>query len=171
MIHLATALLLLIAAYAVHARRRHARLKSDCSAAFERIYAATSPRPAFDMGYSYGEPVFQVQFANKADLQAAAVANAAFLTAIDALCKDKGRKRQFKAQRAVFFQHPEADEAVVTHCCATMRAQVGAIVTYSPQARSYGLKTSKIGTPPLAIAHCPWCGSPLPPTQSSQENR
>lgn len=163
MIYVAAALLLLIAGYAVHARRRHTRLRADCIAAFERIYETTAPRPAFDMGYSYGEPVFQVRFASRADQQAAADVNAAFLGAIDALCKDRGRKRQFKAQRAVFFQHPDADAPVVAHCCDAMRAQVGSLVAYSPEARAYGLKTSKIGTPALPIAHCPWCGAGLPP--------
>lgn len=161
MTFVAAALLLLIAAYAVHARRRHARLQAACVAAFERIYATTSPRPTFDMGYSYGEPVFQLQFANKTDLQAAADANAEFLRAIDELCKNRGRKRQFKAARAVFFQHPDNDRRVVTHCCESMRAQVGKAVAFDEPTRRYGLKTSKVGAPPLPIAHCPWCGSVL----------
>jgi hypothetical protein len=156
-------LLLAIAAYVVFERRRHSRLKAACSAAFGQAYAATSPRPAFEMSYSYGEPVFQVMFATRDDMQAAAAANATFLRAIDELCKDRGRKRRFKAERAVFFQHPSEDELQVAHCCATMRAQVDRTIAYSPEARSYGLKTSRVGTPPLAIAHCPWCGSDLPP--------
>ena len=156
------------AAYAVVARRRHLRLRAACSAAFDAAYAAVSPTPAFEMAYSYGEPVFRVAFASKAGLQAAAEANSAFLRAIDELCKDRGRKRQFKAQRSVFFQHPEEDEPVVTHCCDTMRAQVGRAVAYSPQTRAYGLKTSRVGTPALPIAHCPWCGSTLPPEPTTR---
>ena len=160
-------ILVAIVAYALHARRRHKRLQADAVAAFERIYAATSPRPAFDMGYSYGEPVFQLKFASKADQHAAVDANAAFLRAIDDLCKGRGRKRQFKAERAVFFQHPAQAAEAVTHCCAKMRAQVGKAIAYSEEARAYGLRTSKVGTPALPIAHCPWCGSAVPPTQQA----
>ncbi len=158
--------LLAIVAYALYARRRHARLKADCVAAFERIYAAT-PRPSFEMGYSYGEPVFQLKFASRPDMQAAAESNAAFLRAIDDLCRDRGHKRQFKAERAVFFQQPPIDESTVTHCCATMRAEVARTIAYSAEARAYGLRTSKVGTPAVPIAHCPWCGTALPPTKSS----
>jgi hypothetical protein len=156
------------AAYALVTRRRHLRLRAACHAAFDDVYATVTPLPGFEMAYSYGEPVFQVAFASKADLQAAADANAAFLRAIDALCKDRGRKRQFKAQRSVFFQHPDKDEPVIaTHCCDAMRAQVGKAVAYEPRQRAYGLKTSKIGTPALPIAHCPWCGSVLPPESAA----
>ena len=156
------------AAYAIVTRRRHLRLRAACNAAFDAAYAPIAPTPGFEMAYSYGEPVFRVGFASRADLQAAADANAAFLHAIDALCKDRGRKRQFKAQRSVFFQHPEEDEQVlVTHCCDAMRAQVGKAVAYSPETRAYGLKTSKVGTPALPIAHCPWCGSALPPESTT----
>jgi hypothetical protein len=155
---------LLLTVYAVLARRRHLRLKTACAAAFERCYAATSPRPLFEMSYSYGEPAFLVQFASKADVTAAADANNGFLQEIGELCKDRGRKRQFKAARSVFFRYPkDPDEAVVRHCCDAMRAQVGLAVAYSDNARTYGLRTSRIGTPPLPIAHCPWCGSALPP--------
>jgi hypothetical protein len=157
------ALVFLIAAYAVFARRRHRRLEADCRAAFGRAYAATSPPPGFEMDYSYGEPVFQVAFASKDAMQAAADANAAFLRAIDETCRTRGRKRQFKAGRAVFFQHPAQAEPEVAHCCATMRAQAGRLIAYSEGARAYGLRTSIVGTPPLPIAHCPWCGSTLPP--------
>jgi hypothetical protein len=156
-------LLVALAAYAIAARRRHRRLKAACTDAFERCYATTAPRPAFEMAYSYGEPVFQVGFGSRAAREAAAEANAAFLRAIDELCKDRGHKRAFKAQRAVFFQHPELDEPVVRHCCDTMRAQVDRTIAYSKEARAYGLKTSKVGTPALPIARCPWCGSALPP--------
>ena len=154
-------LLLAIVAYAVFARRRHVRLQADCTTAFEQTYATTSPRPALEMAYSYGEPVFQVKFASRDAMQAAAEPNAAFLRVIDALCKGRGRKRQFKAQRAVYFQHPQEDEPVVTHCCETMRAQVGRTIAFSEGARAYGLKTSIVGTPPVAIACCPWCGTRL----------
>jgi hypothetical protein len=154
---------LLLATYAVLARRRHLRLKADCQAAFDRCYATTSPRPVHEMSYSYGEPVFLVQFASKHDETAAAAANAAYLREIDELCRTRGRKRQFKAARSVFFRHPADDEPVVRHCCEAMRAQVGRAVAYSEGARSYGLRTSTVGTPPLAIAHCPWCGAALPP--------
>lgn len=155
---------LLLTVYAVLARRRHLRLKAACEAVFERCYAATSPRPHFEMSYSYGEPAFLVQFASKADAAAAAHANQAFLREIDERCKDRGRKRQFKAARSVFFRHPQdPDEAKVVHCCEAMRAQLGRTIAYSENTRTYGLVTSKIGTPPLAIAHCPWCGSALPP--------
>jgi hypothetical protein len=156
------ALLLLIAGYVVVDRRRHARLETACTAAWEQAYGTTSPRPSFEMGYSYGEPVFKIEFASKAAQLAAADANAAFLHAIDALCKDRGRKRQFKAQRAVFFQHPGDDEAAVAHCCDTMRAQVGRTIVYADNVKTYGLKTSIVGTPALRIAHCPWCGVSLP---------
>jgi hypothetical protein len=166
LIALFAALLLLIAVFLVLERRRHARLKIACFAAFEQCYAATVPRPSFEMGYSYGEPVFKIEFVSQADLQAATLANEAFLRAIDELCKKRGRKRQFKAQRAVFFQHPRDDDPVVMHCCATMRAQVDRLVAYSPEARAYGLMTSKVGTPALPIAHCPWCGVSLPPTST-----
>ena len=166
-----TLLVLLLAiafvAYAVVTRRRHLRLRAACNTAFDAAYAPVSPTPGFEMAYSYGEPVFRVGFASKADLQAAAEANAAFLRAIDELCKDRGRKRQFKAQRSVFFQHPEQDEPVVAHCCDAMRAQVGKAVAYSPEKRAYGLKTSTVGTPALPIAHCPWCGSRLPPSNDA----
>ena len=154
---------LLLTAYAVLARRRHVRLKAACQAAFDRCYAATTPRPVYEMSYSYGEPVFLVQFAAKDDAAVAADANRAFLAEIGELCKDRGRKRAFKAERAVFFRFPTDDEPVVRHCCDPMRAQVGRAIAYSEDAKSYGLRTSKVGTPPLAIAHCPWCGSALPP--------
>lgn len=157
------ALLLLIAGYVVFDRRRHLRLKAACTAAFEQAYAGVAPRPSFEMGYSYGEPVFKIEFASKAAQLAAADANAAFLQSIDALCRDRGRKRQFKAQRAVFFQHPGDDQPVVAHCCDTMRAQVGRTIAYADNVRAYGLMTSIVGTPALPIAHCPWCGSTLPP--------
>lgn len=155
------ALLLAIVGYAAFQRRRHVRLKTACVVAFEHAYALVSPCPMFEMDYSYGEPVFQVHFSSKADMQAAADANAAFLGAIDTLCKDRGRRRQFKAVRAVFFQHPAEDDRVVTHCCDTLRAQVGKAIVYSPEARAYGLRTPNVGTPSLGIAHCPWCGSVL----------
>ena len=154
---------LLIAAYVVFDRRRHARLKAACTSAFEQVYAATSPRPSFEMSYSYGEPVFKVEYASKEAMQAAAGANATFLQAIDALCKDRGRKRQFKAQRAVFFRHPTDEEAAVTHCCETMRAQVGRTIVYADNVKTYGIRTSIVGTPTLTIAHCPWCGASLRP--------
>ncbi len=163
MTFLALLLLAALAGCAVFARRRHLRLRAACAAAFESAYAATRPAPRFAMAYSYGEPVFEVAFASRADLQAAADANAAFLQAIDVLCKDSGRRRQFKAQRSVFFQHPAADEPVVRHCCDAMRAEIGRTIAHEPAQRRYGLKTSQIGTPVLPIAHCPWCGSPLPP--------
>jgi hypothetical protein len=157
------ALLLLIAGVVVFDRRRHVRLKLACTAAFEQAYATTSPRPSFEMSYSYGEPVFKVEFASKEAAQAAAGANAAFLQAIDALCRDRGRKRQFKAQRAVFFRHPSDEEAEIVHCCDTMRAQVGRTIVYADNVKTYGLKTSIVGTPALPIAHCPWCGVRLLP--------
>lgn len=157
------ALLLLIAGYAVFDRRRHARLKAACTAAYATTYAATATPPSFEMGYSYGEPVFKIEFASKEALQAAADANAAFLRSVAVLCKDSGRKRQFKADRAVFFQHSGADELVAAHCCDTLRAQLGRTIVYAPNVRSYGLRTSIVGTPALPIAHCPWCGSSLPP--------
>ena len=160
---------LLLTVYAVLARRRHVRLKAACEAAFERGYAAMSPRPRFEMSYSYGEPAFLVQFASKADASAAADANQAFLREIGELCKDRGRKRQFKAERSVFFRHPaDPDEARVVHCCEAMRGQLGRAIAYSENTRTYGLGTSRIGTPPLAIAHCPWCGSTLPPAAQSK---
>ncbi len=153
-----------LAAYAVLARRRHVRLRHACADAFTRSYASTSPVPAYEMAYSYGEPVFQVMFASRADMQAAADANAAFLRAIAQACADRGRRRRpFKAERAVFFQHPAVDEPVVAHCCAAMRAQVGKTIAYSKEAKAYGLKTSNVGTPAVPIARCPWCGSTLPP--------
>jgi hypothetical protein len=156
---------LLLSVYAVLARRRHLRLKAACLAAFERGYGVTSPQPAFEMSYSYGEPAFLVQFASKADATAASAANHAFLREIDALCKDRGRKRQFKAERSVFFRHPaDPDEARVRHCCETMRAQVGHAIAYSEDTKAYGLRTSKVGTPVLLIGHCPWCGRALPPS-------
>ncbi len=158
---------LLFTVYAVLARRRHLRLKAACAAAFERCYAATSPRPRFEMSYSYGEPAFLVQFASKGDAAAAADTNQAFLREIGELCKERGRKRQFKAERSVFFRHPvDPDEAKVVHCCEVMRGQVGRTIAYSENARTYGLITSKIGTPPLAITHCPWCGAALPPADN-----
>jgi hypothetical protein len=155
---------LLLTAYAVLARRRHLRLKAACVAAFERCYAAASPRPHFEMSYSYGEPAFLVQFASKAEASAAADANAAFLRKIGELCENRGRKRQFKAERSVFFRYPaDPDEAKVRHCCETMRAQVGHAIAYSENTQTYGLRTSKVGTPALVIGHCPWCGTALPP--------
>ena len=154
---------LLLTTYAVLAQRRHRRLKAACQAAFDRCYAATTPRPGYEMSYSYGEPVFLVQFAAKEDASAAADANRAFLLAIGELCKTRGRKREFKADRAVFFRFPTDDEPVVRHCCDAMRGQVGRAIIYAEDTRGYGLRTSKVGTPPLAIAHCPWCGSGLPP--------
>ena len=155
---------LLLTVYAVLARRRHLRLKAACAAAFERCYAATAPQPSFEMSYSYGEPAFLVQFASRADATAAADANHAFLREIGGLCKDRGRKRQFKAERSVFFRYPkDPGEAAAQHCCDAMRAHVGREITYSDDARAYGLRTSTVGTPPLPIAHCPWCGTALPP--------
>jgi len=160
---------LLLTTYAVWARRRHLRLKAACEAAFVRCYGATVPRPMYEMAYSYGEPVFQVQFAAKADMQAAADTNAAFLRAIAEVCSHRGRKgRPFKAERAVFFQYPASDDPPVRHCCAAMRTQVGTAIVYSPDARAYGLRTSNVGTPAVPIAHCPWCGSALPPATDPQ---
>ena len=66
-------------------------------------------------------------------------------------------------QRAVFFRHPADEEAELTHCCETMRAQLGRTIVYADNVKTYGLKTSIVGTPALTIAHCPWCGSRLPP--------
>jgi hypothetical protein len=163
LIALFACLIAAVVTYLIFERRRHVRLRAACAMAFDAAYAGSAPPPTFEMAYSYGEPVFQVVFTSKAALQAAASANASFLAAIDVLCKDRGRKRQFKAQRAVFFQHPEQDKPVVQHCCDAMRAQLGRSVAYSEDARSYGLKTSKVGTPALAIAHCPWCGASLSP--------
>ena len=155
---------LLLTAYAVLARRRHLRLKAACDAAFERCYAATAPRPLFEMSYSYGEPAFLVQFASRADATAAAGANTAFQREIGELCKDRGRRRQFKAERSVFFRYPaDPDEARVAHCCEAMRAQVGHAIAYAENTKTYGLRTSKVATPALPIVHCPWCGSTLPP--------
>jgi hypothetical protein len=106
-----------------------------------------------------------VRFASRADAAAATDANHAFLREIGELCKDRGRKRQFKAERSVFFRYPEdPDEARVAHCCDAMRAHVGREIAYSESARTYGLRTSRAGTPPLPIAHCPWCGTALPPS-------
>lgn len=161
MIALFACLIAAVVTYVIFERRRHVRLRAACAMAFDAAYAGTAPPPTFEMGYSYGEPVFQVGFASRDALQAAAAANASFLAAIDVLCRDRGRKRQFRAQRAVFFQHPDGDEPVVTHCCDAMRAQLGRSVAYSDNTRSYGLKTSKVGTPALPIAHCPWCGASL----------
>ena len=160
---------LLLTAYAVLARRRHLRLKAACAAAFERCYAAAAaPHPRFEMSYSYGEPAFLVQFASKADATAAADANTAFLREIGELCENRGRKRRFKAERSVFFRYPEdPDEARVAHCCEAMRAQVGHAIAYAENTKTYGLRTSKVGTPALPIAHCPWCGSALPPAPSN----
>jgi len=157
------ALLLLIAGYVVFDRWRHVRLKATCTAAFEKVYATTSPLPSFEMSYSYGEPVFKVEFASRDAMQSAADANTGFLLAIEALCKDRGRKRQFKAQRAVFFRHPSDEEPEIAHCCDTMRAQLGRTIVYADNVKTYGLKTSIVGTPALTIAHCPWCGAGLLP--------
>ncbi len=85
------------------------------------------------------------------------------MSAIGQLCADRGRRRAFKAERAVFFQHPTVDEPVVAHCCEAMRAQVDKTIAYSKDAKAYGLKTSSVGTPAVPIARCPWCGSTLPP--------
>ena len=164
MIALFACLIAAVATYLIFERRRHARLRDACAMAFDAAYSDTAPPPRFEMNYSYGEPVFQVAFGSKDALQAAAAANASFLAAIDVLCKDRGRKRQFKASRAVFFQHPEEDRPVVIHCCDAMRAQVGRAIAYSDDARAYGLKTSQVGTPALPIAHCPWCGVSLAPS-------
>ena len=161
-------LIALIAAHAAWSRMRHVRLKAACVAAFEHAYSLVAPRPGFEMDYSYGEPVFEVRFGSRAEKQAAADANAAFLGAIDTLCKDRGRKRQFKAQRAVSFRHPDEGEAVARHCCDAMRAQIGKAVAYQAQPAAYGLKTSNIDTPVLPIAHCPWCGVPLPLLETDQ---
>ena len=163
MLALFAALIAAIATYAIFARRRHVQLRDACTMAFDAAYATTVPTPAFEMGYSYGEPVFQVAFGSKAAMQAAASANASFLAAIDVLCKDRGRKRQFKAQRAVFFQHPAEDDPVVAHCCDAMRAQVGKAVAFDAATRRYGLRT-----PALSISHCPWCGASLPPAVSDR---
>ena len=163
MIALFACLIAAVITYLIFERRRHARLRAACAIAFDAAYAGTTPAPGFEMSHSYGEPVFQVAFASKDAMQAAAAANASFLAAIDVLCKDRGRKRQFKASRAVFFQFPEEDRPVVTHCCDAMRTQVGRTVAYSEQTRGYGLRTSKVGTPALPIAHCPWCGASLTP--------
>ncbi len=163
MIALFACLIAAVVTYLIFERRRHARLRDACAMAFNAAYAHTTPLPGFEMSYSYGEPVFQVVFVSKDAMQAAAAANASFLAAIDVLCQDRGRKRQFKAQRAVFFQHPEGDKPVVVHCCDAMRAQVGRAVAYSDNTRTYGLKTSNVGTPALPIAHCPWCGVSLAP--------
>jgi hypothetical protein len=168
LIVLLATILLLVAAYAVFGRRRHVRLKAGCCAAFEHAYAATSPPPALEMAYSYGEPVFTVQFAARADMQAAAAANAAFLSAIDELCRHRGRKRRpFKAERAVLFRYPAEDVPPVGHCCATMQAQVTRTIAYAETSRMYGLKPANAGGAVVAIACCPWCGSALPPAQAS----
>jgi len=162
------ALIAAIATYAIFARQRHVRLRDACTMAFDAAYATTRPVPAFEMSYSYGEPVFQVAFGSKDAMQAAATANASFLAAIDVLCKDRGRKRQFKAQRAVFFQHPDEDKPVVTHCCDAMRANVGTVVAFDEATRRYGLRAATAGMSALPIAHCPWCGATLPPADDGR---
>jgi len=168
------ALLLLIAAYAVFGRRRHARLKAACQAEFTRLYASTTPAPSFEMSYSYGEPVFQVRFASQDAMAAAAQANAAFLRAMDVLCRERGRKRPFKAERAVFFEYPPVDAPPVVHCCATMQAQAGptgsadAAIAYAARTNAYGLRGPGRGAAVLAIAFCPWCGTALPAPAADQ---
>ena len=164
MIALFAALIAAVVTYLIFERRRDARLRDACTMAFEAAYAGTTPAPGFEMTHSYGEPVFQVVFASRDAMQAAAAANASFVAAIDVLCKDRGRKRQFKAQRSVFFRHPEVDRPVVVHCCETMRAQVDKAVAFDAPTRRYGLRTSKVGTPALPIAYCPWCGVSLKPS-------
>lgn len=169
MIALFACLIAAVITYLIFERRRHARLRAACAMAFDAAYADTTPVPGFEMGYSYGEPVFQVAFASKSAMQAAAAANAAFLAAIDVLCKDRGRKRQFKASRAVFFQHPEEAKPVVVHCCDAMRAQVGRTVAYDDDTRAYRLKPAKAGAPALPIAYCPWCGVSLAPSSDERQ--
>jgi hypothetical protein len=39
---------------------------------------------------------------------------------------------------------------------------VGRTIVYADNVKTYGLKTSIVGTPALRIAHCPWCGVSLP---------
>jgi hypothetical protein len=155
---------LVLTAFAVLARRRHLRLKAACEAAFARCYGATA-RPSFEMSYSYGEPAFLVQFASRQDAAAAADANNAFLREIGELCKDRGRKRQFKAERAVFFRYPvDPDEARAVQCCARMQAQVDLGPSASivhPAPHDYRLRAHERGTSAVAIDFCPWCGTAL----------
>jgi hypothetical protein len=163
-------LFLLLAAYAILSRRRHLRLKRACLAAFTRIYASTSPAPTFEMAYSYGEPTFQIDFPSQAAMAAAgeAGANGAFLHAIDALCKDRGRRRRpFKAERAVYFTHPPlARPDSKVHCCARMQAQAdltaaaGRWISYSARSDEYALGRDAAGGG-AAIEFCPWCGTRL----------
>jgi hypothetical protein len=92
----------------VRARMRHARLKSACQAAFDRIYASQSPVPKLHVSYSYGFPAFQVMFNSKPALETAAAAglNRSFTQEIAALCKDRGSKSTpFDADNAVFFTY------------------------------------------------------------------
>lgn len=163
---------LLLVAYAVIERQRHVRLKAGCRAAFTRIYASSSPTPTFVMAYSYGEPLFQIRFASQADMAADAVANGAFLRAIDDLCKNRGRKRRpFKAERAVFFSHSQNDavpqHVSVIHCCSQMQSQAdlvspASLISYSTSSRAYGLSVHDGGDSSATISFCPWCGSKLP---------
>jgi hypothetical protein len=165
-------ILIALAAYALHARLRHRRLKSACVAAFASSFATASPAPTLEMSYSYGEPVFQVRFASRADLAAAAGsgANASFLRAIDALCRNRGRRRRpFRAERAVFFSHPPEEDPAgpqqPTHCCARMQAEADPanggdpLIAYATASSAYGLRR---GTSVVAIGFCPWCGTRLP---------
>ncbi len=167
---------LLLTAYAVLARRRHLRLKAACEAAFVRCYAATSPRPLFEMSYSYGEPVFLAQFASKGDAADAGAANSAFLQEIGVLCASRGRRRRpFQAERAVFFRFPpDPDAARVVHCCSRMQAQVdlgdgpsALIVTTAMNA--YRLRTRERGASAVPIDFCPWCGTGLSTTRQRRE--
>lgn len=120
------------------------------------------------MAFSYGEPTFRIQFASQADMAAHADANHGFLLAIDELCRSTGRKdRPFKAQRAVFFTHPEKEEVRrAVHCCAQMHAQANqaspAFISYSAGSRAYELLAHDADGSRLRLIFCPWCGTKLP---------
>lgn len=105
MVYTVISLALVLGALLVVSKKRRAKLKQSCAAAFKRIYSASAPVPGFSMRYQYGFPAFKVVFQTKAQCEEAAQLglNAAFCKAIEDLCKPK--RPRFDVQRAIFFTY------------------------------------------------------------------
>lgn len=106
-------LALLLSLLIIRGRRRHLRLKSECEAAFSRIYATYPSPPSFEMSYSYGYPAFKITFESKLQLETATYTgiNKAFKREINALCKELGSKeRPFTADSGVFFTYQDTSQ-------------------------------------------------------------
>jgi hypothetical protein len=88
--------------------RRTKTLERACCAAFDGIYASTNSPPRLTVHPGYGTPVFLVEFADEAALQAArsGAANESFVDAVQAVYADKRHRGEpFDARKAIFFTY------------------------------------------------------------------